>query len=232
MARTSKKLKLLVYYQKNLIGHLSRELNGAIEFQYDESWINNGYAISLSLPLTKSKYKGEAAAHYFQNLLPDNKNILEAVALKFGAQSIEAVDILAHIGRDCVGAISLYKADKKIEFEEKIKVKTLSSKQIANKIKNLSRDNPLGMEDNDFKLSLAGAQEKMALLYWQNKWCEPKGATATSHIIKKQMGQVLGGIDFSESVENEHFSLELAKFFGLNTCDTDIEKFEDEKVLV
>ena len=58
----------------------------------------------------------------------------------------------------------------------------------------LASGNPLGMDDDgDFRLSLAGAQEKMARLFRKGKWYEPKGQTATSHILKKKMGLLCEG---------------------------------------
>ena len=67
---------------------------------------------------------------------------------------------------------------------------------------------PLGLdEDAAFRISIAGAQEKTALLYWNDKWHIPRGATATTHIMKPQIGMLPNGIDLSRSVENEHLCL-------------------------
>lgn len=46
------------------------------------------------------------------------------------------------------------------------------------------------IEENDFRISVAGAQEKTALLRIGNDWCIPKGITPTTHIIKLPIGEM------------------------------------------
>ena len=224
--------ELHVYLNDSLVGQLVKQTNGAVEFSYDEDWIKNGYAISLSLPLADKRFIGEKAGFYFDNLLPENKKILEAIAQKFHVSNTQQFDILDSIGKDCVGALSFYPPGESPNVSEKMKARPLSDKEIKKKIQHLASDNPLGMEDGDFRISLAGAQEKMALLYWNDKWWEPQGSTPTSHIIKKRMGKILGGIDFSSSVDNEWIGLRLAALFGVKTCKAHIEDFDGERSLV
>ena len=65
----------------------------------------------------------------------------------------------------------------------------------------VSSDSPL---TNDFRISIAGAQEKTALLRIGKRWHLPLGATPTTHIFKLPLGLV-GNItaDMSDSIENE-----------------------------
>ncbi len=223
--------QLKVYLSEMHIGHLTKQLNGAIEFEYTDEWVKSGYSISLSLPLERKKFKGEEASFYFDNLLPDNKLILEAIAGKFKAQSTKQFDILSVIGRDCVGALSFFNKDETPDSFKKLKIRPIKDSAIAKKIKGLAYDSPLGMDERDFRISLAGAQEKMALLRWKKNWYEPLKQTPTSHIIKKQMGKLAGGLMFDESVDNEYICLHLAKHFGIKSCDATIETFEKERVL-
>ena len=103
---------------------------------------------------------------------------------------------------------------------------------IAAKLRDLAAT-PLGVdEDEEFRISLAGAQEKTALLYWKNAWHVPHGATPTTHILKPQIGMLPGGIDLSRSVENEYLCLKLTAAFGLPTADAAISDFGGERVLV
>lgn len=62
-------------------------------------------------------------------------------------------------------------------------------------------------EENDFRISVAGAQEKTALLRIGNDWCIPKGITPTTHIIKLPIGEIRqpnATLDLSQSVDNEY----------------------------
>lgn len=231
MGRKNIVTHLNVFLNSSHIGILTKQSSGAITFRYTDEWVENGYKISLSLPLADKFFSGEKASFYFDNLLPDNKSILEAIARKFGAKSIKQFDLLHKIGKECVGALSFFDEAETPHFTKKMRVRSLKEEDIAKRILGLSSDNPLGMDEGDFRLSLGGAQEKMALLKREGKWYEPKGQTPTSHIIKKKMGLLLGGIDFDKSVDNELICLLLAKRFGIKTCNASIETFMTEKIL-
>jgi serine/threonine-protein kinase HipA len=107
----------------------------------------------------------------------------------------------------------------------------VTEKEVAEIIGNLAR-NPLGIgTDQEFRISLAGAQEKTALLYWKDKWYVPHGTTATTHIIKPQIGHLPNGIDLTNSVENEHFCLQLAAALGLPAATSRVVDFAGKRVL-
>lgn len=237
MGRNKTVQNLKVYLGRNNIGILKRKTDGSIEFRYDKEWIEKGYAISISLPLADRVFIGEKAYFYFDNLLPDNKRILEAVAQKFEAPSTNAFDILSVIGRECVGALSFFDEEEEPIFLDKMNVRPMGEAEIAKRLRSLAGDNPLGMdEEGDFRISIAGAQEKMALLYRKGKWWEPRGATPTSHILKKSIGKLFHGtsetpIDFTASVDNEWICLKLAQQFKIDVATADIVQFEDQRVL-
>ena len=89
--------------------------------------------------------------------------------------------MLSAIGQDCIGAIQLYQGQSR--SVRQIYAEPLNDKEVENMLKSY-RTFPLGMEEReDFRISLAGAQEKTALLYYQNKWQHPLHSTATSHIF-------------------------------------------------
>lgn len=231
MGRKKIAQKLNVFLGRHHVGTLTKQSKGSIEFKYSDGWIETGFGISLSLPLIDKSFAGDKAAFYFDNLLPDNKNILETIAKKVGAESTQQFDLLSAIGRECVGALSFYPYEEQPTFSNKMSVRLLKESDIAHRIKGLATDNPLGMDEGDFRLSLAGVQEKMALLYRKGKWFEPRGQSATSHILKKKMGTLAGGINFEKSIDNEWTCLFFAKEAEINTCNAEIVTFEDQKVL-
>ena len=105
--------------------------------------------------------------------------------------------------------------------------------EIADILKNLAR-NPLGLErDEDFRISIAGAQEKTALLRYKGRWQKPVGTTPTTHILKPQIGELPNGIEeLSNSVENEYFCLTFSKALGLPSANVEIATFDDKRVLI
>jgi serine/threonine-protein kinase HipA len=87
-------------------------------------------------------------------------------------------------------------------------------------------------DDDDFRISIAGAQEKTALLKMGQQWTKPIGSTPTSHIMKLPMGKLPQvGIDLSDSCENEFICLELARAFGFNVANSEVLYFGEQKVL-
>lgn len=108
----------------------------------------------------------------------------------------------------------------------------ISDADIGEQLKSLER-NPLGFEGEDeFRMSLAGAQEKTALLYWKKRWHVPRGTTPTTHILKPQIGKLPNGLEFLDSVENEHFCLRVMAAFDLPVADTQIVDFAGQRTLV
>lgn len=224
---------LNVYLNARLLGRLRREASGATDFQYDASWLEweNAIPVSLSLPLREDRYIGESVLAFFDNLLPDNNDIRRKLAERKQADGTDAYSLLSAVGRDCVGALQFLPDGTDPGKAGSIDARPLTDKEAATLVSNLAR-NPLGLgDDQDFRISLAGAQEKTALLFWNDKWHIPHGTTATTHIIKPQIGTLPNGIDLTNSVENEHFCLELVAAMGLPTAKSQIVDFEDKRVL-
>ena len=234
MARRSVRTPLNVFLNNRHVGRLTRQSSGAIDFTYDDSWLEWEHAIpvSLSLPLRKSRYLGDPVAAVFENLLPDSRPIRTRVAERVGAKGTDAFSLLSKIGRDCVGALQFMPVDDIPPPATKVEGTPIGEDEIAAMIANLARA-PLGIgEDDDFRISIAGAQEKTALLRHEGKWLRPHGTTPTTHILKPQIGTLPNGIDLSNSVENEFYCLTLIGAFGLLTNEAEVATFGDSKVLV
>lgn len=222
-----------VYLNGRLVGQFRRERTGAVDFQYDQSWLDwdNAIPVSLSLPLREDRYIGDPVFAVFDNLLPDNTDIRRRVAEKVGADGHDAHSLLAAIGRDCVGALQFLPAGSNAPVGA-IEGRAVSDREIGAIIANLARS-PLGLgDDQEFRISIAGAQEKTGLLLRDGRWHVPHGTTPTTHILKPQLGMVGDGIDMSRSVENEHFCLSLVRALGMPAASTSIADFEGRRVLV
>jgi len=234
MAKRRTRIPLNVFLNGLLVGQLKRESSGAIDFKYDHSWLarENGLPISLSLPLREDRYIGDPVIAVFDNLLPDNDAIRRSVAERVSADGYDAYSLLSAIGRDCVGALQFLPDGHDPGSTGTISSRIVGDEEISRVVANLTSA-PLGInEDEEFRISLAGAQEKTALLFWKGKWHIPHGTTATTHILKPQIGILPNGIDLSQSVENEHFCMRLMAKLGLPCAATEIQDFEDKRVLV
>ena len=225
---------LRVFMNGQLVGFFLKDPGGTVAFGYDESWLarDKAIAVSLSLPLREDPFKGPAVAAFFENLLPDSETLRRRVAEKVGAEGMDAYSLLSRIGRDCVGALQFLPEDEELKGSTEIQGRVASESEIEGMLLNLAQA-PLGLErERDFRISIAGAQEKTALLRYKDQWWKPSGATPTTHILKKQMGTLPNGLDLSNSIENEFYCLRLLAAFGVPVNHAEISTFGKTKALV
>jgi len=223
--------KLTALLNGRLVGEIDMARSGAITFRYAQDWLTWEHAlpVSLSLPLQEQAHQGAPVIAYLENLLPDNPAIRERVAAKVGAGGTDAYNMLEKIGRDCVGALQFVAGDippKPTGLEGE----PVSDAQIAHILRNLATA-PLGIEEDDFRISLAGAQEKTALLRKDGEWVRPLGMTPTTHILKTQLGVLPSGINLSDSVENEFLCMTFCRAMGMDVAEVEIVDFEDVRAL-
>jgi serine/threonine-protein kinase HipA len=211
---------------------------GVHRLHYDPDWVANpiGRALSLSIPLVPGNLplRGEVIENYFDNLLPDRADIRRRLQTKFGCRTPETFDLLNAIGRDCVGAVQLLPPDNIPEAPYAIQAEPLGTADIE-RILDTTTSNTRAFGDSsaEFRISIAGAQEKTALLWHRERWHRPLGSTPTTHILKLPLGLV-GNLqaDMADSVENEWLCAELLRGFGLPVTRCHPEQFGDRKVLV
>ena len=206
---------------------------------YFNEWLTDEQSrpLSLSLPFLpgNSPYQGQVVTDYFDNLLPDNDVIRRRLAQRHQAGGTDAFQLLAKLGRDCVGAIQFLPEDESPSDIYEIKGEELNTAGVAQRLRNTTSAEALGQHDRDqdLRLSIAGAQEKTALLHHEGQWCLPHGSTPTTHIFKLPLGLV-GQMraDMRTSVENEWLCSKIMEAYGIPIARCEIEHFEDQKALV
>ncbi|HAK44420.1 MAG TPA: hypothetical protein DCO79_00645 [Spirochaeta sp.] len=166
------------------------------------------------------------------NLLPDSVIIRNRIQRRFGVPSQQAFDLLSEIGRDCIGAVQLLPEGQVPSAVRTISCKPLSEQEVEGV---LQRTTAIDLfrtgERDDFRISLAGAQEKNALMLHNNIWSKPIGTTPSTHIFKLPIGDV-GFADMSTSVENEWLCMQILSRYGIETADCRLEQFGEIKTLV
>lgn len=234
MGRPRLTADLHLYMNGQKVGNLTRTSTGQLRFEYHDTWLQSEARrpISLSMPLSQKIYRGDVVESFFDNLLPDSQPIRSRIQARFGARSNRCFDLLWHVGRDCVGALQLLPEDAASMNIRRIDAVELTDSQIADVLRHYSTM-PLGMNDDEFRISIAGAQEKTALLRMNDRWYRPMGVTPTSHIFKLPIGRIAhSGMDLTDSVENEWLCHLILKAFGIPVADAQIVSFEDVKALV
>lgn len=223
------------------VGRWTLRVNGPTEFEYDDSWVSSPQArplsLSLQIPLNRQPLKGKEVGFYFDNLLPDSEPIRKRIQNRFHTDSQDAFDLLEAVGRDCVGAIQLLPDGKTPDDVFTIEAQRLTDAEVENWL--VSAATPGGAvfrhlaDEDSFRISIAGAQEKTAFLWHEGHWCRPLGATPTTHIFKLPIGLV-GHMkaDMHTSVENEWLCSEIVREFGLPVARCEIAHFGHQKALI
>jgi serine/threonine-protein kinase HipA len=229
---------LNVWMNGELVGEWTTSRRGTPIFRYTEQWAQSprARALSLSLPLTADRQiRGPAVDYYFDNLLPDNPDIRRRIRDQYGLGSTDPFELLQEIGRDCVGAVQLLPPDQVPTGWDRIEAQPLSEADVERRLRQLLAPTPLTGRDapDEFRISLAGAQEKTALLYMGGTWMQPLHSTPTTHILKLPLG-VVGNFrgDFTHSVENEWFCAQLLTEVGILVAETEMATFGEQRALI
>lgn len=237
MARPSKTRSLRVLMNGENVGTWTVLSSGQHEFTYAENWIDTAHSrpISISMPVRQGKYNGDIVRDYFDNLLPNNDEIRQRLSNRFASKSTSPFDLLAEIGRDCVGALQLLQEEYEAGDVRQILAEPLNDKQIETLLVGVVSPgfgNTLAGSD-EFRISLAGAQEKTALLLHNGQWMKPLGSTPTTHILKLPLGHVgKYNFDMTTSVENEWLCSRILHAYGMSIAPSKIGQFGQAKVLV
>jgi serine/threonine-protein kinase HipA len=211
---------------------------GGDELRYAATWLHSPQArpLSLSLPFTPGNqpHRGDLVRAYFDNLLPDSKPLRDRLARRYRAGSTDAFDLLAEAGRDCVGALQIVPERQDPGNGRAVHGRPLNDEEVAEELRSVTApfSDQRGDHEDGLRLSIAGAQEKTALLWYQDKWWLPSGATPTTHILKLPLG-VVGNLklDMRHSIENEWLCAQILAAYGLPAARCALLTFEDQRVL-
>ena len=229
-----------VWMNGRYVGAWQQVRGGRDRFSYDKGWIADpqSRALSLSLPMTSdAAITSDVVGYYFDNLLPDSQPIRDRIRARFDTRSGSTFDLLEAIGRDCVGAVQLLPEGEEPKDWDRLNVRRLEPKEvqaILRAVPTISAPLLNSTDDGgDFRVSLAGAQEKTALTRIGRHWHKPLGSTPTTHILKLPLGLVGNRrLDLSHSIDNEWLCAALLKELGLPVANTDIGQFGDQRALI
>src|ERR1035441_878321 len=193
MART-----LDVYLHSDLIGHLIQVDGGDMVFDYAESWLNEPAAtpLSQSLPLRKKRFKRNECRGFFAGILPEGAT-REIIARKLDISARNDYAMLERIGGECAGAVTFIPAGQTLP-ERNYSYRKFSAQQLAAILNELPK-RPLRAGEEGIRLSLAGAQNKVAVRIEGNEISLPLGGAPSTHILKPAVER-FAGVVFNEAL--------------------------------
>jgi serine/threonine-protein kinase HipA len=193
-----------VYLGEAKAGVLGQDEAGALSYAYDPAYLagREPRAVSFSMPLREAPYADRVVRPFFSGLLPD-EGARQRLAGALGISAGNVFGLLEVIGGECAGALSLYPAGQTPPSPDGDGVEALGPARLAEILGKL-RERPLLGGEEGVRLSLAGAQDKLAVCVDGETIGLAKGGRPTTHILKPFI-QALDG-----TVENELFCLRLA----------------------
>ena len=217
---------LNVFFGQTRVGSLSINERRLFSFRYSKIWLASpdAFQISISLPMQEDIFSSDKVKSFFANLLPESA-VRELIAKQLGISDKNDFMLLKRIGGECAGAITILPESEIPESPDQYNYRFLLDEQLEDLIKHIPR-RPLLAGQEGIRISLAGAQEKLALFYKDPGFYIPMNGAPSNFILKPGMAH------FQASIENECFCMMLANAIDLNVPPVLIIRKEAQKVLL
>lgn len=203
--------KLIAYLNGRAVGTLA-EGNDLWTFEYDREWagLPESFDLSPALPRTQLRHQDGGSERpvqwYFDNLLPEEQ-MREAVSKEANIHGDDAFALLEYLGAESAGSLVLLPSGQ--DVNEPGGLRPLSDDELTQRIRNLPRVTLSSGAPK--RMSLAGAQNKLLVVYRDGALFEPVGSEPSTHILKPNHL----GDDYPASVINEYAVMSLAHSLGI-----------------
>jgi len=217
---------LTVFYEQRLVGYLSIDPERRFSFSYSREWLGSpaAFQISISMPLQKGAFPHDTVKSFFSNLLPESA-VRTLISKQLGISDKNDFMLLKRIGGECAGALSILPESEKPESPDQYQYRSLPEEQFSDLIRQIPR-RPLLAGQDGVRISLAGAQDKLALFQKNSGFYIPMNGAPSNVILKPAMAH------FEFSVENECFCMMLAGALGLTVPPVSIVQAKSQKALL
>lgn len=218
--------QLAVLLRGRVIGDWTRNRLGQYSFTYRQDYRSTGrIPLSPALPISDTRYGHQALAAYVEGLLPESATVRAAWAAELQT-SDTAFDLLAAMGRDCVGAVQFTVEDALDELTERsADYRRVTSKEIGIRLAGLRAAGATWTLPEEH-WSLPGAQEKFTLARLGKRWHEPRGAAASTHIVKPGVARLM------HQAVLEYATMQVAGHLGLTVAATELADFAGETAII
>ena len=203
-----------VYLHGDRVGRLERRSRARLSFAYASEWVEaESLPISLSLPVRSRPYEHDECVPFFEGLLPEGE-FLKAISRTLHISARNSFQLLAEIGGECAGAISVGPVGGPLPGRSERPPRWLDERQLRDLLSDLPDRPLLGAidEETGFRISLAGAQDKVGVLFDGRRIGVSPGNPPSTHIVKTPIPGV------ADAIANEAFCMTLAARAGLDVA--------------
>lgn len=203
---------LNVYAVNRLVGQL-QEGEDLWRFEYNIDWAqaSDGFDLAPGLPRKTLKHADGGTVRpvqwFFDNLLPEEL-LRQAVSKEAGIKGEDAFALLQYLGAESAGSLTLLPPEEALPSASTLR--DLPNEQLSARITKLPGSTLTANAPK--RMSLAGAQHKLLVVYHEGRLYEPEGAMPSSHILKPNHPDT---DSYPASVVNEYLTMRLAKAVGL-----------------
>ena len=202
-------------------------VDGRLSFRYAPGWLSrpDALALSASLPLQAEPFDDRTSRPFFAGLLPEGQ-MRRLIAQRFQVSGQNDFALLDHIGGECAGAVSFLEPGQALRTSAQgDDVQWLSDEEVVALLDELPRRPMLAGKDG-LRLSLAGAQDKLPVVFDGERIGLPLEGAPSSHILKPAIVAV------EDSVINEGFCMALAEAMQLKPAKAKIHVVLDRPFLL
>lgn len=193
------------------VGVLS-ESTGVWKFTYAPEWMARAdrFPLSPALPLSEAPILDGGSLRpvqwYFDNLLPEEEQ-RQLMATDAAIRDADAFGLLSYYGSESAGSLTLLPPNTSTAAGGTV---ALSDAELSVRIRALPQHSLAAGAEK--RMSLAGAQHKLAIIERDGQLWQPVGSEPSTHILKPDHP----GADYPHSVVNEWFVMKLAERMQLN----------------
>lgn len=201
--------ELVATINGHFVGRL-REQNNLWVFEYDPAWIAAGFDLSPHLRRAAGTILDGATSRpvqwFFDNLLPEEQ-ARDLLAADAKIPAADAFGLLAYYGKESAGAITLRAPGEAVGRSGYV---PLTDAELSDRIKRLPKQSLAAGAPK--RMSLAGAQHKLAVSIVNGSLYFPEGESLSTHLLKPDH---VDRDNWPNSVANEFFTMRLAERMGL-----------------
>ena len=210
-----------VFWSGRIVGRYDLLEDGSELFTYDGNYLESADAapISHSLPLRADPYGRRQLRPFFAGLLPEESQ-RQRVAAYLGLAESDDFSMLEAIGGECAGALEIIPHGK-APHEDENSLSPCGEERLSEIVKSLPY-RPMMAGETGLRLSLAGAQSKLPVVFRDGRFYLPENGTPSTHILKPELSEWFKGI-----VVNEHCCMTLARAMGIAAAETQIVNIGD-----
>lgn len=214
------------------VAEVERLKGGRLRLSYTEEALDHYELgvplLSLRLPLVAMPYSHGVVRRFLEGLLPEGP-ARRTVAEHFDLKVSDTYALIRELGRDCAGALVVLRTGQPLPPQRPAQAATpISEAELAELVARLSTA-PFGVDEN-FRISLAGVQQKLVLTRLPNgSWAKSDVGLPSTHILKPEIPEL--STKFS-TVDNEFFCMRFARYLNLPVAAVETAVVNERRMIV